>query len=148
VHGQDFEASVNPGIRKNSYIQPELQQLKGQEDMQILLSRAKKCEPQIIKMQASFRGYLQRKNNKIPLREQPPLPQAHIQHVGNYKVDAIPQSSNRSLSIEPGAKMMEEKGKALLNGNSYARELSSMPENLNPLVKAVYEKLDSFNWQT
>mmetsp|Transcript_11714 Transcript_11714/g.19777 ORF Transcript_11714/g.19777 Transcript_11714/m.19777 type:complete len:117 (-) Transcript_11714:805-1155(-) len=116
--------------------------------MQILLSRAKKCEPQIIKMQASFRGYLQRKNNKIPLREQPPLPQAHIQHVGNYKVDAIPQSSNRSLSIEPGAKMMEEKGKALLNGNSYARELSSMPENLNPLVKAVYEKLDSFNWQT
>jgi len=46
--------------------------------------------------------------------------------------DAKPKSSHRSRFRQPGGRnMVENKGKPIMNGNSYAKELEEMPDFSN-----------------
>ena len=109
-HAQDFEnGQAAPTVNQNDKgIKQALLDAKDQEDKLVLL-------------QASVRGYLQRKENKQNkgMEEPPPL------------------LSNRSYFRKAGGnKLLKNKGKAPIFGeNSFARELSSMPDYLTPLSK-------------
>ena len=59
-------------------------------------------------------------------------------------MDPKPQHSNRSRNKLPGGKNMENKGKPLLNGNSYARELKDMPDHSNEATRATEARLGPF----
>lgn len=93
-----------------------------------ILGAAKKHEKQVIKLQAHVRGFLQRKVNKI----------------ANDFVDPKPQHSHRSRDKLPGGKKMENKGKPLMNGNSYALELKEMPDHSNEATRLTEARLGPF----
>ena len=79
-------------------------------------------------MQGIVRGFLQRKVNKI----------------ANDILDPKPQMSNRSRQKVAGGKQMENKGKPVMNGNSYARELKEMPDHSNEATKNTEARLGAF----
>ena len=89
---------------------------------------AKKNEGRIVKMQANVRGFLSRKANKQ----------------SNDFVDPKPLLSKRSNSKMPGGHLLGDKGRPLLHGNSYARELKEMPDHSNEFTRATESKLDPF----
>jgi hypothetical protein len=92
------------------------------------MEKAKQNTDQVIKIQANVRGFLQRKVNKI----------------ANDLVEPKPQQSHRSKDKLAGGKQMENKGKPLLNGNSYARELKEMPDHSNEATRATENRLGAF----
>lgn len=81
-----------------------------------------------MKLQAVIRGFLQRKVNKI----------------ANDFVDPKPKQSHRSREKLPGGKNMENKGRPLMKGNSYARELAEMPDHSNEATRATEARLGPF----
>ena len=98
--------------------------------MDELMREAKKNEDKIVKMQANVRGFLSRKGNN---RER-------NADMGDPK----PQLSNRSRNKQGGRNMLENKGKAVMKGNSYARELQEMPDHSNASTRATEVRLGPF----
>jgi hypothetical protein len=93
------------------------------------MATAKKNIDVIIKLQARIRGYLLRKNNKLVRDMQ----------------DAKPKSSNRGAIKLPGKfKMVDNKGKPILNGNSFGQELGNMPDYSNTLTNSAEDRMGYF----
>ena len=93
--------------------------------------RAKSNEHLIIKLQAKARGFLLRKYNKQ----------------ANDLVDAVPKSSYRGNSNRPGRfRMVYEKGRPIMNGVEFAKELKEMPDYSNTFTKQVQAKLLPFQF--
>ena len=113
-HGQEYSNTMIQKDKKMS-----LSQRQKSKGLDLVLDHARKNTDSIIKLQALFRGYLQRKVNKI----------------ANDFVDPKPQLSHRSRGKAAGGKSMENKGKLVLKGNSYARELKEMPDHSNEATR-------------
>ena len=93
------------------------------------MATAKKNEDLIINLQAKVRGFLLRKNNKLV----------------SDLLDAKPKSSNRGISNLPGKfKMVDNKGKPMMNGNSFGQELSEMPDYSNTITNSVEVRMGMF----